>query len=56
MENEESNKDKSIVLLGEIGSGKTTFLNLICETTLETEDDGESTVKELFKKKSAYGK
>ena len=39
-----------------MGSGKTTFLNLLCETNLETSDGGESTPKELFKRKSAYGK
>ena len=43
------------MLLGEIGSGKTTFLNLVCKTNLEIGDGGGSVTKELYKRKSAYG-
>ena len=41
--------------MGEVGSGKTTFVNKICNTNLETNDGGKSVTMNIFKRDSAYG-
>ena len=40
--------------MGEVGSGKTTFMNKICNINLETNDGGKSVTKNIYQRKSAY--
>jgi predicted GTPase len=37
-------------MVGEVGTGKTTLLNKICNSNEKTEDNGKSVTRDVFKK------
>lgn len=41
--------------MGDIGTGKTTLVNKICNQKFETNSGGDSVTRDLFKRKAAYG-
>ncbi|KAM3132486.1 hypothetical protein pb186bvf_015445 [Paramecium bursaria] len=47
---------RQVVLLGQIGSGKTSMFNKICNTNLKTQAGGDSCTRQVFLRPSAYGK
>lgn len=46
----------SVVIIGLIGTGKTTLLNKICDSKEKTKAGGFSVTRNIFLKGSAYGK
>jgi GTPase SAR1 family protein len=47
--------DYIVVVIGQIGSGKTTFVNKLCKTSLDTDAGGHSTTQMIWNLSSAYG-
>jgi GTPase SAR1 family protein len=44
-----------VVVIGQIGSGKTTLVNKLCKTRLPTDAGGHSATKIIWNLSSAYG-